>query len=828
MAETPEDLRAALADRYMLRHELGRGGMATVYRAQDLRHDREVAIKVLHAEVAAALGRERFLREIEIVKRLNHPHILPLLDSGEAGEYLYYAMPCVEGESLQDRITREGQLPVADVVAITRDVALALAHAHAHGIVHRDVKPGNILLSGRTTVIADFGIARMVGQVADEGRLTTTGITVGTPLYMAPEQAAGARTVDGRADLYSLACVVYEMLAGGPPFTGTTTQAIQARHALDPPPPLHTVRPGVPPAVEQAVLQGLAKVPADRFGTVDEFYAAMSMTAPVQDGWSRLVKLWLPTAGAVATLAAAVIIASDRKDSRPSPTVDATQLAVLYFDDLSPDSSLGHVAAGLTEDLISELGRVRGLRLISPEGVKQFRGTRLPPDSIARALAVETLVAGTVTRAGDELRVAVRLIDGARGAQLHSQVFVRPWRDFFALQDSLTVDVANALRSRLGDEIELRTRRSGTRNVAAWEVVRRGDVLREDARALARDGELPTALRSLAGADSLYALAQQLDGRWSVPVVQRGLVAQTMADLADDPPAGWSPPETLSTRPQYGPEWLLMGLRHAERALTMSPDDPEALALRGTLRFLRWERGYLTDTDSLTAGERDLRAAVTSEPSLARAWFRLSDLLRLTGRFAEADQAARRALAADAYLREARAVIASLFYIALHRERFDEARDWCSTGRHRFPANPDFQECELRVLGWSAQGRAAVTRAWTLIREREDDGPERGTPLWADRRLLVAAILARSHLSDSARAVLADVHFAMRGDTTAAWFAMAEANVHLLLGERDAALQRLRIALARGGKVRSYASASPWFRALHGVPAFDTLVQTLP
>ena len=827
MDEIPGALRAALSDGYTLQDELGRGGMATVYRAQDLRRDRCVALKVLHPEVAAAVGRERFLREIEIIKRLNHPHILPLLDSGEADALLYYAMPCVEGESLQDRIAREGQLPLADVIAIARDVALGLAHAHEHGIVHRDVKPGNILLSGRSAVIADFGIARVLGQAADEGRLTSTGLTVGTPLYMAPEQAANAKRLDGRADIYSLACVVYEMLAGAPPFTGSTTQAIQARHALDPPPPLHTVRPGVPPGVERAVLQGLAKVPADRFADVEAFSSALADGSDAEQR-TRFTKLWLPAAGAVATLAAAAAIVIRPWENQPLTSREPTQLAVLYFDDLTPGRTLGHVAAGLTEDLIAELGQVPTLRVISPEGVRQYQATRLPPDSIAHALGVGALVAGSVTQAGDDLRVAVRLIDGDRGDQLHGQTFVRPLRDLFALQDSLTADVANALRSRLGEEIDLRTRRSSARNVAAWEFVRRGDVLREDARVLARDGELATALRSLTRADSLYTLAESHDRRWTVPTVLRGQVALTMADLADDPPAGWSAPDPPSARPQYGSEWLHLGLQHAERALAMRADDPQALALRGTLRYLRWERRYLSDTDSLAAAERDLRAAVTSEPNLARAWFRLSDLYRLTGRFPEADQAARRALGADAYLRDTRAVIASLFYIALHRERFDEAGAWCSTGRRRFPENPDFRECELRLLGWSARGRPAVAKAWQLVGEREAGGVEPGTPLWADRRLFVAAILARSQLPESAHAILADVHAAMRGDTTAPWFAMGEANVHLLLGEREAALQRLRIALAGSGRTRSYVSATPWFRALHGVPAFDSLVRAGP
>src|SRR5467141_534768 len=273
MPELEERLRAALADRYALERELGRGGMAVVFLARDLRHDRAVAIKVLRHEIAAALGAERFLREIQIAAKLHHPHILPLYDSGAAGELLYYVMPYVEGESLRQRLDRETQLPVDEALAITRQVASALAYAHRHDVVHRDIKPENILLESGEAVVADFGIAR-ASTAAGGDKLTQTGIAIGTPLYMSPEQAAGG-AVDGRSDLYSLACVLYEMLAGHPPFLGGTAQAILARHTADPVPPLRTARATVPPAVEQALGRALAKSPADRYATALQFAEAL-------------------------------------------------------------------------------------------------------------------------------------------------------------------------------------------------------------------------------------------------------------------------------------------------------------------------------------------------------------------------------------------------------------------------------------------------------------------------------------------------------------------------------------------------------------------------
>ena len=276
-----------LADRYRLERELGRGGMATVYLAHDLRHDRPVALKVLHSELAASIGPERFLLEIKIAARLQHPHILPVHDSGEAAGRLWYTMPYVEGETLRQRLTREGQLPLDHAMRIADQTLSALGYSHAHGIIHRDIKPENILLQGDEAVVADFGVARAI-TAAGHDRLTETGLALGTPAYMSPEQATATRELDGRSDLYALGCVLYEMLAGQPPFVGTTAQQLLARHALDPAPPLRTVRGTVPVSVEQSVMRALAKVPADRFPTAAEFAKALTTPrAPVDTPSSK-------------------------------------------------------------------------------------------------------------------------------------------------------------------------------------------------------------------------------------------------------------------------------------------------------------------------------------------------------------------------------------------------------------------------------------------------------------------------------------------------------------------------------------------------------------
>lgn len=270
MPDLQERLTSALADRYAIESEIGRGGMAVVFKAEDLKHHRKVAIKVLHPELTATLGAKRFLHEIEIVAGLQHPHILPLYDSGEADGFLYYVMPFAEGESLRQRLDREKQLAVDESVRIAVEVADGLDYAHQKGVVHRDIKPGNILLSARHAVIADFGIARAV-EAAQRDRITSTGLGVGTPLYASPEQATAQETLDGRTDIYSLGCVLYEMLSGEPPLTGSTPQMTQARRMSETPTALHTLRDTVPPAFDAVIARALARVPADRYATASQF-----------------------------------------------------------------------------------------------------------------------------------------------------------------------------------------------------------------------------------------------------------------------------------------------------------------------------------------------------------------------------------------------------------------------------------------------------------------------------------------------------------------------------------------------------------------------------
>ncbi|MEP7326902.1 MAG: serine/threonine-protein kinase [Gemmatimonadota bacterium] len=426
MSEPPTSLRNTLADRYAIERELGRGGMATVYLAQDLKHHRPVALKVLHAQLAAVLGTDRFLREIETAANLNHPHILPLFDSGEAAGLLWYAMPLVEGESLRDRLDRERQLPLDDALQITREVTDALGFAHSRGIIHRDIKPENILLAHGHALVADFGIARAVGAAAGT-KITETGLAIGTPAYMSPEQALG-QEVDGRSDIYALGCVLYEMLAGEPPYTGPTAQAILARRLIEPVPSLRTIRDNLPASVEAAIHTALARTPADRFATAGQFAAALvadgktegrksGRTRPAASRW------WLISAAILATVAVAVGVLRSRRAS--STILDPNLIAVFPFRMSGTDTSYPLLRDGMVDFFETKFSGEGGPRVLPTRTALAawHRGMGSdgedPTDEaaarLARGLGAGSLVLGTLVATPGHLLISGTLLDAATG-----------------------------------------------------------------------------------------------------------------------------------------------------------------------------------------------------------------------------------------------------------------------------------------------------------------------------------------------------------------------------------------------------------------------------
>ena len=406
-----------LGERYRLARELGRGGMATVYLAEEVKHRREVAIKVLHPDFAPTLGAERFVREIGIAARLSHPHLVPLIDSGEAGGLRYYVSAYVSGGSLRDRLLAEARLPVTDAIRIASEIGAALGYVHRAGFIHRDVKPENILFAEGMALLADFGVARPSARGGGDGAVTTVtsaGLAVGTPEYMSPEQASGDSDLDARSDVYSLACVVFEMLAGEPPFRGSSPRATMAKQVAEPARRLRTVRPEIPVTVEDAVARALAKDPELRWPSIGEFVAALEVPS----------------------------------EPRGRPTAWATRsIAVLPFINASPDPENEYLSDGITDELIAALAKVDGIRVASRTSVFALKGKPQDVRAIGALLECAVVLEGTVRRAGQQLRITAQLVSTDDGSLLWSERYDRKLEDVFAIQDEIARTIVNTLRA---------------------------------------------------------------------------------------------------------------------------------------------------------------------------------------------------------------------------------------------------------------------------------------------------------------------------------------------------------------------------------------------
>jgi TolB-like protein len=835
---TAQRLKKELDGRYEIIRELGRGGMATVFLAKDSKHGRNVAIKVLHPELSASIGGDRFEREIRVVAALQHPNILGLYDSGTADGLLYYVMPFVDGESLRDKIDREGQLPVEEAMRITLEVANALGYAHGKGIIHRDIKPENILLSGEMTLVADFGIARAASE-ANTQKLTQTGMAIGTPLYMAPEQAGG-EAVGPSADIYSLGCMLYEMLAGEPPFTGKNPIAIMARHAMEQVPSIRIVRSSVPPEVEEAIFAAMGKVPADRPQTAAEFAEVMgtplgSTTAmrvrgrttayPIVGAPSR--RRWGLIGGAAA--AALVVVGgigywAYTANSAPPDAVGFApeRIAVLYFADQSRGGELGHVADGLTEALIEELRQVRNLDVISTNGVLPFRGSTARRDSIGRELSAGTLVEGSVEGVDDDrVRINVRLLDGNSGADIGERAsFEAPRNNLLAMRDTVTTRVASLIRTRVGEEVRLREERAGTSNAAAWSLLQQALRTRKDALVDWRAGNRDEAYRKYAVVDSLLAESERLDPRWTEPTVQRGQLAFRLSVLAADRQ------DVLRLTDE--------GLDHARRALEREPENAAAVELRGTMLFQRYLRGAVADPTEadnlLRQAETLFRDAVRLDPGRTFALYALSFINYNRGDILDAKVAARQAYEEDAYLENAEQVLDLLYATSYAMEHFDDAVQYCGIGQRRFPQNPIFVQCQLELLG-TRRLAPDVDAAWRLIGELEPLVPK---PAWElksrEARMYAAAVISRAGaagMADSARRVLER----SRGNPEVDPYGLLlrlEIWVRSVLGDTDQAIRLATQLLAVDPGWRHQEQKFPhwWYRTLREDPRFQALMGT--
>jgi serine/threonine-protein kinase len=774
-----EQLNASLGQRYRVERELGHGGMAIVYLAQDLKHHRQIAIKLLKPELSAALGSERFLREIEIAAPLQHPHILPLYDSGEAAGLLYYTMPFVEGESLRQRIAREGPLPLDEAVHVAREVGDALQYAHDHGVVHRDIKPENIMLSGGHALVADFGIAKALSAAGVE-HLTLSGMVLGTPLYMSPEQIAGG-SVDGRSDQYSLACTLYEMLSGRAPFSGSTPQAVLARHSIEPVPALQAVQANVPAAIDAAVRRAMAKQPDDRFRSIRAFVNALDALSsgttrtaltPTASGTKGKRRLRATAALVTAALAAGAwwVVEGGTERSERSGSKPVTAVAVLPFHD-SANTGGSYLAEGMTDGLIADLAQIGSLKIISRSSGAAALGTARPLAQVAKDLGVNAVVRGWVRRAGDTVTVGVRFVHASDSTPL----FEREYRTRLGELPDLQREIAGAITRSVGAELGRAERsRLGERRTVdqrAYETYLRG-------RFHLERGELDQAR-------ILFEEASRVAPGWAPPYVGLANYYSSLPFISDVPPA----------------EALPKARAALVRALELDETLAEAHAAHAYIRaYYEWD---------WRAAEQEFRRALELRPNYADAYFSYSRFLASRNRMEEAIAQLGRAVELDPLSLTLQTNRALLDYFA---GRYDEAH-----GRLR------------KVLG---RDSTDVLAKWgmALVAEqlgRPDDAIRILEPISRsslNRKASLGHAYGVAGQAARARDVLGELRKqAVTSYVPAYYFAL----VHAGLGEREPALRYLERAFEERSTVLAYLPIDPRLAALRSEPRFRALAERL-
>jgi len=628
VSEPPEkidNLNAALAGRYRIERLLGEGGMATVYLAQDLRHNRQVALKVLKPEFAEALGAQRFLKEIEVTANLQHPHILPLYDSGNASGALFYVMPLMRGESLRERLARDKQLSVTETIHLVRQIVGALDFAHRQGVLHRDIKPENILIQDGEALLADFGIA-LSGSA--ESRMTGTGLSIGTVQYMSPEQAAGERDLTASTDIYSLGAVAYEMLAGAPAITDPSPRMMIAKLMSEPPRPLRTWRDDIPPSVDETILRALEKDPAARFNSAREFGDALLEPASSTRGSSDRIRpvttpvrhrgRWVALALlVVATLAAGFVMTRDRKAGAVTSTAAGSpirSIAVLPLANHSGDSTQDYFAEGMTDELTTAIATISAIRVTSRGSAMQFQGKSRPstPD-IAKALNVDAILEGSVARSGDNVRITAALIDARADRNVWSKSFERKSSDVLAMQAEVASAIAREINVRLTTTEQSRLASAPTVNTEAHDA---------------------------------YLLGRYFFNRPSDDNLRKA-IAQFEKSVALDPhfAAGYSGLSDAYLWAGYNEGFLaasagkVKSKAAAERAVQLDSNSAEAHTSLATY-LLFYDKDW-------PACEREYRRAIALNPNYAFAHDQFGMALGFTGRFDEAVAEGKRAAELD-------------------------------------------------------------------------------------------------------------------------------------------------------------------------------------
>jgi eukaryotic-like serine/threonine-protein kinase len=888
MTDLRTRLQEGLGGSYVLERELGRGGMATVFLARDAKHDRPVALKVLHPELAASLGPDRFLREIKLAARLQHPHILTVLDSGDAAGRLWFTMPFVEGESLRDRLRRERQLPVDDALRIAREAAQALQYAHEHGVVHRDIKPENLLLTrDGSTLVADFGIARALGTNTDE-RLTETGLAIGTPAYMSPEQAAGDRGLDARTDVYSLAAVLYEMLAGEPPFSGATTQAMLVRRLTEPAPSVRSTRTNVAEGTDLAIRRALSPVAADRFATMAQFAAALqggpaastvvTPAAPARSepaastaatGAARPGRRAVPAAAVTLVLGIliglGVLFAWRRSHGDAGGTSGPRVLAVLPFENLG-DSADTYFADGVTDEVRAKLAQVAGLDVIARGSSNEYRGTTKRAQEIARELGAGYLLSGTVrwikTAEGtSRVRVTpelVEVLDGQTPRSRWGQQFDAGITDLFQVQGEIAGKVVSALDVALADSVREVLVSKPTESVAAYDMFLKGDA--------AYGASTPTSQRQ---AMAYYQEAVRIDPSFALAWAHLARAGAFVFTIAGSPPdvaaivrgavarahqLAPNHPDTYSAR-VYAEAYVEArpdrALAIAEEGLRVAPNNTEMLTAAALLEQTRGQ---------FEAAATRLERAFTIDPRSALTSRRLGYSLIVLRRYDEARATLERGLTLSP---GNIAILHNMALGALGQGQIEPVRrsaDQPQGGLTRDQVLAYF--CQYDELGW-ALDRAQRARAlelppvlfdddrsaWAMVRAHLYwlDGEKAKARVWADTARLALDEQLRDAPDDAQRLVIHATALAYLGrhaeairegrravellppsrDAYIGTYVQHQlVRVYLLAGETDRALDALEPLLAMPYSLTpAWLRIDPLFDPLRSNPRFRKLVE---
>ena len=889
MTDRLAQLQTALAGHYTIERELGRGGMATVYLAKDLRHDRPVALKVLHPELAASLGSERFQREIKLAARLQHPHILTVHDSGEipaSGRdpaLFWFTMPFVEGETLRDRLNRERQLSVEDAVQIAREAAEALDYAHQHGVIHRDIKPENILLTGAHPLVADFGIARALGAGGE--RLTETGLAMGTPAYMSPEQASGGAEVDARTDIYALGCVLYEMLAGEAAFTGPTPQAILAKRFSGEVPSVRRMRPSVPEAVDLAITRALAPVPADRYGSAAEFAKVLNPAVttspamqPVRPSVGIREARMLGQRPLFAMLMLGILIGGGalfawRRMRGPNEPGSGgpTRIAVLPFENLgSADDAI--FADGITDEVRGKLTGLGGLEVMARSSSNEYRKTTKSPREIGQELGVQYLLTGTVryekaANGSGRVKVSPELIQVSSGAAKWQQPFDASLTDVFQVQADIAGRVAQALNVALGDSAKEHLAEKPTSNEEAYTYFLKGRSYEERAILNVEPQSMAIAQQmyeQAIGLDSSFALAWARLAGVNLYFYQRDATDKSRADAAKK-----AVDRAVALAPNLAQSHIAQGeyarivdqnrtraMAEYEAALKAEPNNAE---LRSGLAWTQLSRGA---KDSAWA---NAKLAAELDPRSGERALDYADMAATLRHFALADSLFDKtlALAPDqyhAYYDRAENLIDWKADVAGAKKVMHEAEtrigpvefvkkmcvacfDWTGAmasdyerildqlSLKDFSAVDSLNYFEARGERANVHGDAAAARKnWEIARGLADRQAKARpkVPRWHDELATIHASLGQRADAEREHQLYQDAMTA-RGDT---YYLKAEAAYHwasmqLRLGNKEAAVDSLQSSLKYGDDSWNTAmrlSVDPFWNPVREDPKFQALL----